>query len=175
MGAWFHSSLRPPARLEFPFLIDPPAGVFPMAAWLGELLVKERLIDAEQLRQAADDSRLNGGRLQASLVKLGFTRSEDIALAISRHYGVPYLSLRHYQADPDVVKLLPQELAVRYQVLPLSRMDSVLTIAMADPTNVSAMDDIKFLTGLELEPVVSSEDAIVEAVHKVNGDAAGAD
>ncbi len=146
-----------------------------MSTWLGELLVKERLISEQQLRQATDDSRLNGGRLQGSLVKLGFTRGEDIALVISRHYGVPYLSLRHYQTDPEVVKLLPQELALRYQVLPLSRMDSILTIAMADPTNVSAMDDIKFLTGLELEPVVSSEDSIAECIQKVYGEAAGAD
>ncbi|HVB34330.1 MAG TPA: type IV-A pilus assembly ATPase PilB [Patescibacteria group bacterium] len=146
-----------------------------MSAWLGQLLVKERLISDEQLRQAADDSRQNGGRLQSSLVKLGFTRGEDIALAISRHYGIPYLSLRHYQADAEVAKLLPYEMAVRYQVLPLSRMDSVLTIAMADPTNVSAMDDIKFLTGLELEPVVSSEDAIAEVIQKIYGEAAGSD
>lgn len=146
-----------------------------MSAWLGELLVKECLISEEQLRQAADDSRLNGGRLQASLVKLGFTRGEDIALAVSRHYGVPYLSLRHYEPDAEVAKLVPYEMAVRHQVVPLSRMDSILTIAMADPTNVSAMDDIKFLTGLDLEPVVSSEEAIGEAIQKVYADAAGAD
>jgi type IV pilus assembly protein PilB len=146
-----------------------------MAAWLGELLVKERLISEEQLRQATDDSRVSGGRLQTSLVKLGFTRGEDIALVISRHYGVPYLSLKHYQPDPDIVKMLPFEMAVRNQVVPLSRVDSVLTIAMADPTNVSAMDDVKFRTGLELEAVVSSEEAIVEVIQRVHGDAAGAD
>jgi type IV pilus assembly protein PilB len=146
-----------------------------MSTWLGEILVKEKLISAEQLRDAVDDSRLNGGRLQASLVKLGLAGADDIALAISRHYGVPYISLPHYEIDPAVVKLLPQEMAVRHQVVPLSRVDRVLTIAMADPTNVAAMDDLKFLTGLELEPLIAPEAAITAAIQKVYGEAAGAD
>ncbi len=146
-----------------------------MSTWLGEFLVKERLVSPEQLRQALDDSRLNGGRLQSSLVKLGLARAEEIALAIARHYGVPYISLRHYEIDASVARLVPQEMALRHQVLPLSRVDSVLTIAMADPANVSAMDDIKFLTGLEIELVVASEEAILAAIEKVHGEAAGAD
>ncbi len=146
-----------------------------MSTWLGEFLVKERLVSSEQLRQALDDSRLNGGRLQTSLVKLGHARAEEIALAIARHYGAPYISLRHHEVDPSVARLVPQEIALRHQVLPLSRVDSVLTIAMADPSNVSVMDDVKFLTGLELELVVASEEAILAAIEKVYGEAAGAD
>ena len=114
-----------------------------------------------------DDSRLDGGRLQESLVNLGFTHRGDITPLISRHYGVPYLSLRHCQTDPEIVRLLPHEMAIRQQVMPLWRMDSVLSITIADPTNISAMDDIKFLTGLELEPVVSSDAATGEAIQQV--------
>ena len=89
---------------------------------------------------------------------------------LSRQYGVPSINLKFYEVDPAVIKLVPQETAVRYQIVPLSRVGSTLTIAMTDPTNVFAMDDIKFMTGFNVEPVVASETAISEAIHKFYGE-----
>jgi type IV pilus assembly protein PilB len=141
-----------------------------MSARLGELLVKEKLITQDQLKKAIDYQREHGGRLGTCLVKLGFVGDDDITAILSRQYGVPSINLKYYEVDPAVIKLVPQETAVRYQIVPLSRVGSTLTIAMTDPTNVFAMDDIKFMTGFNVEPVVASESAINEAIHKFYGD-----
>ena len=140
-----------------------------MSARLGEILVKENLISQEQLQQAIEQQKDEGGRLGAALVKLGFISDDEITGVLSRQYGVPAINLSYYEVDPGVVKLVPQETAVRYQVVPLSRVGSTLTIAMVDPTNVFAMDDIKFMTGLNVEPVVASETSIQDAITKFYG------
>jgi type IV pilus assembly protein PilB len=142
-----------------------------LSARLGEILVKEKLISQDQLKQALTHQKQNGGRLGAALVKLGFISDDEITGVLSRQYGVPAINLSYYEVDPTVVKLVPQETANRYQVVPLSRVGSTLTIAMADPTNVFAMDDIKFMTGLKVEPVVASENAIADAIEKFYGGA----
>jgi len=121
------------------------------------------------LKQALDYQKKNGGRLGTCLVKMGLVSDEDITAVLSRQYGVPSINLRFYEVDPSVIKLVPQETAVRYQIVPLSRVGSTLTIAMTDPTNVFAMDDIKFMTGFNVEPVVASETAITEAIGKFYG------
>ena len=141
-----------------------------MSSRLGEILVKDSLITADQLRQALDHQKKTGGRLGTCLVKLGLVSDDDITAVLSRQYGVPSINLKFYEVDPAVIKLVPQETAVRYQIVPLSRVGSTLTIAMTDPTNVFAMDDIKFMTGFNVEPVVASETAISEAIHKFYGD-----
>src|ERR1700736_3981157 len=141
-----------------------------MSSRLGEILVKDSLISADQLKQALEYQKKNGGRLGTWLVKLGLVREQDITAVLSRQYGVPSINLKFYEVDPSVIKLVPQETAVRYQIVPLSRVGSTLTIAMTDPTNVFAMDDIKFMTGFNVEPVVASESAISEAIHKFYGD-----
>ncbi len=142
-----------------------------MSSRLGEILVKDKLITAEQLKQALDYQKQHGGRLGSCLVKLGLVSDEDITAVLSRQYGVPSINLKFYEVDPAVIKLIPQETAIRYQIVPLSRVGSTLTIAMTDPTNVFAMDDIKFMTGFNVEPVVASESAIGEAIHKFYGEA----
>jgi type IV pilus assembly protein PilB len=141
-----------------------------MSSRLGEILVKDSLITADQLRQALDHQKKTGGRLGTCLVKLGLVSDDDITAVLSRQYGVPSINLKFYEVDPAVIKLVPQETAIRYQIVPLSRVGSTLTIAMTDPTNVFAMDDIKFMTGFNVEPVVASETAISEAIHKFYGD-----
>jgi type IV pilus assembly protein PilB len=141
-----------------------------MSSRLGEILVKDSLISADQLKQALDHQKKNGGRLGTCLVKLGLVSDDDITAVLSRQYGVPSINLKFYEVDPAVIKLVPQETAIRYQIVPLSRVGSTLTIAMTDPTNVFAMDDIKFMTGFNVEPVVASETAISEAIHKFYGD-----
>jgi len=141
-----------------------------MSSRLGEILVKDSLISADQLKQALDYQKKNGGRLGTCLVNIGLVSDDDITAVLSRQYGVPSINLKFYEVDPIVIKLVPQETAVRYQIVPLSRVGSTLTIAMTDPTNVFAMDDIKFMTGFNVEPVVASETAIAEAIHKFYGD-----
>src|ERR1022692_1204319 len=141
-----------------------------MSSRLGEILVKDSLISADQLKQALDYQKKSGGRLGTCLVKLGLVSDDEITAVLSRQYGVPSINLKYYEVDPAVIKLVPQETAVRYQIVPLSRVGSTLTIAMTDPTNVFAMDDIKFMTGFNVEPVVASETAISEAIHKFYGD-----
>jgi type IV pilus assembly protein PilB len=140
-----------------------------MSVRLGEILLKESLITQEQLTKALDFQRTNGGKLGSCLTKMGFITDDDITGVLSRQYGVPSINLKFYEIDPNVIKLIPQDTALRYQVIPLSRVGSVLTIAMTDPTNVFAMDDIKFMTGFNVEPVVASESAIGEAITRFYG------
>src|SRR3954454_911793 len=141
-----------------------------MSQRLGDLLVKEKVITPEQLEQAmkaqkdAPNSRLGG-----ILVKLSFLTDEDVTNFLSRQYGVPAINLSYFEIDSSVVKLIPYETAKRYQILPLSRVGASLTIAMVDPTNVFAMDDIKFMTGFNIEPVVASESSILEGIEKAYG------
>ena len=146
-----------------------------MSSRLGEILVKESLITSDQLRKAQEYQKQHGGRLGSSLMKLGFVSDDDISQVLSRQYGVPSINLKYYEVDAAVIRLIPQETALRYQVVPLSRVGATLTIAMTDPTNVFAMDDIKFMTGFNVEPVVASETDINEAIHKFYGDASSAE
>src|ERR1051325_7273662 len=140
-----------------------------MSQRLGDLLVKEKVITPEQLDQALKSQKESGTRLGSILVKLGFLSDEDVTNFLSRQYGVPAINLTFFEIDGTVVKLIPYETAKRYQILPLSRVGSSLTIAMVDPTNVFAMDDIKFMTGFNIEPVVASESSILEGIEKAYG------
>jgi len=140
-----------------------------MSQRLGDLLVKEKVITPEQLEQATKLQKEAHLRLASALVKLGFLSDEDVTNFLSRQYGVPAINLSYFEIDPAVVKLIPYETAKRYQILPLSRVGASLTIAMVDPTNVFAMDDIKFMTGFNIEPVVASESSIIEGIDKAYG------
>ena len=138
---------------------------------LGELLVKENLISPQQLQEALTYQKQHGGKLGYNLVKLGFVKDEEITGLLSRQYGVPAINLARFEIDPTVIKLVPAETAQKYQIIPLSRAGANLTIAMVDPTNVFAMDDIKFMTGYNVEPVVASETAIMDSIDKYYGSA----
>jgi type IV pilus assembly protein PilB len=140
-----------------------------MSQRLGDLLVKEKVITQDQLEQATKLQKESHTRLASALVKLGFLSDEDVTNFLSRQYGVPAINLSYFEIDPAVVKLIPYETAKRYQILPLSRVGASLTIAMVDPTNVFAMDDIKFMTGFNIEPVVASESSIIEGIDKSYG------
>jgi len=140
---------------------------------LGDLMVKEKLIAPEQLAQGLEHQKKNGGRLGSCLVKLGFVSDEEVTNFLSRQYGVPSINLAYFEVDSDVVKLVPEDTARRYEIVPLSRVGSSLTIAMVDPTNVFAMDDIKFMTGFNVEPVVASESSIREAIDRFYAKAQG--
>src|SRR5258706_3992039 len=135
-----------------------------MPVRIGELLLKETRITPAQLQEALTYQKTSGGKLGFNLVKLGFVKDEEITALLSKQYGVPSINLAQFEIDPAIVKLIPAETAQKYQIVPLSRAGATLTIAMTDPTNVFAMDDIKFMTGYNVEPVVASETAVTDAI-----------
>jgi len=137
-----------------------------MSAKLGEILVRENLLTPQQLREALEFQREHGGRLGFNLVKMGLVSDDMITAVLSRQYGVPSVNLELFDVDDSVIRLIPREVADKYSVLPLSRVGATLTLAMVDPTNVFAMDDIKFMTGLNIEPVVVSEASVQEAISR---------
>ncbi|HYS04081.1 MAG TPA: ATPase, T2SS/T4P/T4SS family, partial [Candidatus Dormibacteraeota bacterium] len=140
-----------------------------MAVKLGEMLIKAGLLTPQKLQEALEYQKTNGGKLGLNLVKLGFVKEEDITRVLSQQYGVPAINLTKVEVDDTVVKLIPSEVAQKYLIMPVSRTGATLTIAMVDPTNVFAMDDIKFMTGYNVEPVVASEVAIKEAIDRYYG------
>jgi type IV pilus assembly protein PilB len=140
-----------------------------MPVKLGELLLKENMVTPQQLQEALSHQKMNGGKLGKAFVTLGYVKDEEITSLLSRQYGVPSINLDHFEVDPAIIKIIPAETARKYQILPLSRSGATLTIAMADPTNVFAMDDIKFMTGYNVEPVVASETSLEDAIEKYYG------
>jgi type IV pilus assembly protein PilB len=130
------------------------------------MLVKAALITREQLNQALQQQQTGGGRIGGNLVKLGFISEDDITSFLSRQYGVPSINLSHFEIDATVIKLIPSEIAQKHQVIPINRTGNVLTVAMADPSNIFAIDDIKFMTGFKVEPVVAAETSIKNSINK---------
>src|SRR6185436_6764239 len=135
-----------------------------MALRLGELLLSEKRITPAQLQEALALQQKEGGKIGTHLVRLGCITDDEVTAFVSRQYGVPSITLSHFEIDPSIIGLVPLETAQKYEVLPLARSGATLTIAMTDPTNVFAMDDIKFMTGYNVEPVVASESAMLEAI-----------
>ena len=133
---------------------------------LGDMLVKATLITREQLQKALQQQETSGGRIGTNLVKLGFISEDDITSFLSRQYGVPSINLSHFEIDSAVIKLIPSEIAQKHQIIPINRTGNVLTVAMADPSNIFAIDDIKFMTGFKVEPVVAAETSIKNAINK---------
>ena len=142
-----------------------------MPVKIGEMLSKEGLITPQQLQEALAHQKQNGVKLGRALVSLGFVKDDEITGLLSRQYGVPSINLATFDIDPTVLKVLPGETCRKYQVIPISRAGAVLSLAMSDPTNVFAMDDIKFMTGYNVDPVVASEIAIEEAINRFYGSA----
>ena len=133
---------------------------------LGELLVQEDLISREQLETALAEQKISGGRLSVYLSKLGYLEESEMCDILSKQYGVPSINLSEFEIDPDVIKIIPEDVVEKYRVIPISKADSSLIVAMADPSNILAMDDIKFLTGLNVEAVVATEESIQAAIEK---------
>ncbi|MEK7679498.1 MAG: ATPase, T2SS/T4P/T4SS family, partial [Deltaproteobacteria bacterium] len=133
---------------------------------IGELLLREKLITPDQLKNAIEEQKKSGGRLGYNLTRLGFISEKDLISFLSRQYGIPTIDLTSQEIDHDIVKLIPEDVAKKYQVVPVSRNGSTLVVAMADPSNIFAIDDIKFLTGYNVEPLVASDTAIKAAIEK---------
>lgn len=133
---------------------------------IGELLLREKLITTDQLKKAIDEQKKSGGRLGYNLTKLGYITEKDLTGFLSRQYGIPTIDLSTHEVDHEIVKLIPEDVAQKYQVIPVSRTGSTLVVAMADPSNIFAIDDIKFLTGYNVEPLVASDASIKTAIEK---------
>ncbi|KIH76914.1 type IV pilus assembly protein PilB [Geoalkalibacter ferrihydriticus] len=133
---------------------------------LGELLVRNKLITSDQLEKAVAEQKSHGGRLGASLIKLGFLHDEELSAFLSKQYGVPSINLDEFEIEPAVIRLIPADIAQKYQVLPVNRAGSTLIIAMSDPSNIFAIDDIKFMSGYNIEVVVASEASIKAAIDR---------
>lgn len=131
--------------------------VAPSATRIGELLIRDGLITPEQLQHALSEARAGGTRIGYTLVRLGFLTEHDLALALARQHRVTAVDLERARLDPKLIKLIPAEVALRHLVLPLRRVGRTLTVAMSDPADAGAIDDLKFITRFEIEPVIGGE------------------
>ena len=136
---------------------------------LGELLVSNNLISKEQLKTALAEQKAAGGqlRLGSILVRDALISEADLTSFLSKQYGVPTINLADYEVEPAVIKIIPAEVAHKYQIVPVNRAGSTLIIAMSDPSNIFAIDDIKFMTGYNVEVVVVAESSIKTAIDKL--------
>ncbi len=142
-----------------------------MSGRLGSMLVSSGLITDDQLKKALSSQKSEGGRLGTILVKLGFVQEDKLMTFLSKQYGVPYVDLNKFEINPAVIKHIPTEVAQKYRIMPINRAGSTITIAMVDPSNIFAIDDIKFMTGYNVEAVVATEGAIIDAIKKYYGGA----
>jgi type IV pilus assembly protein PilB len=140
-----------------------------MALKLGGMLREQGLISEEQLTKALEEQKAKGGRLGYHLVQMGFITEEEVTNCLSRQFGVPSVNLSTYEIQPEVIKVIPVDVSKKYLVVPIGRVGATLTVAMSDPSNVFAIDDIKFMTGYNVEPVVASEVGVIEAIKKFYG------
>ena len=141
-------------------------GVNAMTSRLGELLVKENLITPEQLKKAIEEQKAGGGRLGSSLTKLGFVTDEELLSFLSKQYNVPAINLDEFEIDKEVVRKIPENIARKHLIVPVNQTGSTLIVATSDPTNLSVIDEIKFLTGYNVEFVAATETAIKKSIEK---------
>jgi len=136
---------------------------------LGELLVKRNYINPEQLKKALEEQKLKGGRLESNLVRLGYIKEDELLSFLSAQYRVPSVKISKMEINPNVIKLVPSSISKKYFIIPINRMGPKLTLAMSDPSNIVVIDEIKFMTGFNVEPVVASETEIIDAIKKYYG------
>jgi|RhiMetdeSRZDD1v2_1073273.scaffolds.fasta_scaffold86282_3 type IV pilus assembly protein PilB len=134
---------------------------------LGDRLVAEKLISPDQLQRALAEQKGSADKLGTILVRLQFITEDSLVSFLSKQYAMPAITVAQVDPDPDVLKLVPEQIAKKHSVLPIKRIGNVLTLAMADPTNVFALDDVGFMTGLQIQPVVASEAAIRKAFERL--------
>jgi type IV pilus assembly protein PilB len=139
----------------------------PVSRRIGDLLVADGLISPEQLQQALKEQKHSNEKIGTILVRLGLITEDQLIGFLSRQYGIPSITLSQLDIDPDVLKLVPPQIARKYEILPIKRVGNALTLAMADPTNVFALDDVAFMTNLQVMPVVASQGAIRQAIERL--------
>ena len=138
----------------------------PVNRRLGDLLVADGLLTPAQLQKALSEQRGSTEKLGSILIKLGFINEEQLIGFLSRQYGVPSITLAQLDIDPAVLRLVPAPIAKKYEVIPVRKMGNSLALAMADPTNVFALDDIAFMTNLQVLPLVASQTAVRKAIDR---------
>jgi len=140
-----------------------------MGSNLGELLLKEKLLNSEQLKSAEEYKKQNDVAMGSAIISLGLVSEEEMAQALSRQLGYPYINLDQFEVYPDVINLIPIEIAQKYLIMPIHRIRSFLTLAMVDPTDLDVIEDIRFRTGLSIQPVIASESGIMNSIEKYYG------
>src|ERR671926_1358478 len=136
---------------------------------IGDLLIREGLITKEQLDRALQEQKQNGTRVGYNLVKLGFIEENELTKMLARQYKMPAIDLARFEVDPKIAKMIPTELAVKNLVIPLKRDGRTLTIAMADPTNLGVLEDLKFITRYDIFPVIAGEFTLRNVIEKIYG------
>jgi len=144
-----------------------------LAERLGELLVKKNYITPDQLKKASEDQSLKGGRLESALIRSGYIKEDELLSFLSAQYRVPSIKISKIEVNPNVIKLIPSSISKKYFIIPINRVGPKLTLAMADPSNIIVIDEIKFMTGFNVEPVVASETEIIDAIKKYYGGGGG--
>ncbi len=139
----------------------------PVSRRIGELLVADGLISREQLQRALEEQKHSSEKIGTILVRQGLITEDQLIGFLSRQYGIPSITLSQLDIDPEVLRLVPAQIARKYEVLPITRLGNTLTLAMADPTNVFALDDVAFMTNLQVIPVVASQGAIRQAIERL--------
>ncbi|MEW6455733.1 MAG: type IV-A pilus assembly ATPase PilB [Acidobacteriota bacterium] len=140
-----------------------------MGVKLGDFLLKEKLITKEQLDIALEYQKKNGIKLGSALLKLGFVTEDEIINVLSKQYGYPAINISKFDVEPEIIKLIPADVARKYIILPIHRIGTILTVAMSDPTNLTAIEDVKFITNLNVQPVIAPESALKVAIDKHYG------
>src|SRR5918997_6563675 len=133
---------------------------------IGDLLLREGLVTKEQLARALQEQNQNGTRIGYNLVKLGFVQEAELTRILARQFRMPAVDLSRFEVDARIARLIPTDLATKHLVLPLKRDGRTLTVAMADPTNLGVIDDLKFITRYDIFPVIAGEYTLRNAVEK---------
>ncbi len=149
-----------------PVLTTMAAPVVAAAEKIGELLIREGMITRDQLEKALQEQKLSGTRVGYNLVKLGFIPEVELTRMLARQYRMPAVDLTNFEVDPRIAKLVPTDLALRHLILPLKREGRTLTVAMADPTNLGVIDDLKFITRYDIFPVIAGEYTLRNSIEK---------
>jgi type IV pilus assembly protein PilB len=136
---------------------------------LGDLLIKRNFITPDQLKKAQEEQKMKGGRLESNLIRLGYIKEDELLSFLSAQYRVPSVKISKIEINPNVIKLIPSSTSKKYFIIPINRVGPKLTLAMADPSNIVVIDEVKFMTGFNVEPVVASETEIVDAIKKYYG------
>jgi type IV pilus assembly protein PilB len=133
---------------------------------LGELLVEKGVIDKRQLEKAVSSQKERGGLIGEIIVELGFAKEEDIAQALTTQYGFPYLPLSNYEINPEIVQIIPARVARQYLLIPVDRIGKNLTVAMSNPLNVQAVEDVALISGCSVQTFVSTSSDLKRAIEK---------
>ncbi|UCD71023.1 MAG: Flp pilus assembly complex ATPase component TadA, partial [Syntrophobacterales bacterium] len=140
---------------------------------IGQIAIKGNLITSQQYKQAMEEQKVKGGSLGANLIRLGMVKEDDLLSLLSRFFKVPSVKLSNMQVDKKAIELVPASMAKKHIIFPISRVGAKLTLAMADPNNFLAIDEIKFVTSFNVEPVVASDYEIIDAIKKYYGGGSG--